>query len=88
MNYIIKKNRSIYDVFLSHASEDKDEIARPLAMMLQERGLKVWYDETELKIGDNLVKKISAGISASRFGILILSNSFLTNIGQNTNLTY
>lgn len=78
MNYIIKEDRSIYDydVFLSHASEDKGEVARPLAEMLQKRGLKVWYDETELKIGDNLVRKINAGISASRFGILVLSNSF------------
>lgn len=76
MNYIIKEDRSIYDIFLSHASEDKDEVARPLAEMLQKRGLKVWYDETELKIGDNLVRKINAGISASRFGILVLSNSF------------
>ena len=76
MNYIIKEDRSIYDVFLSHASEDKDEVARPLAEMLQKRGLKVWYDETELKIGDNLVGKINAGIRDSRFGILVLSNSF------------
>lgn len=88
MDYIIKEDRSIYDVFLSHASEDKDEVARPLAEMLQGRGLKVWYDETELKIGDNLIQKINAGISASRFGILVLSNSFLTSAGQNTNLTY
>lgn len=76
MNYIIKEDRSIYDVFLSHASEDKDEVARPLAEMLQKRGLKVWYDETELKIGDNLMRKINAGIRDSRFGILVLSNSF------------
>ena len=76
MNYIIKKDRSIYDVFLSHAAEDKDEVVRPLAEALQKRGLKVWYDETELKIGDNLIQKINAGIRDSRFGILVLSNSF------------
>lgn len=76
MNYIIKKDRHIYDVFLSHASEDKDEVARPLEEMLKKRGLKVWFDETELKIGDNLVRKINAGIRDSRFGILVLSSSF------------
>ncbi len=74
--FITKKDRSIYDVFLSHASEDKDEVARPLAEMLQKRELKVWYDETELKIGNNLVGEINAGIRDSRFGILILSSSF------------
>ena len=45
-------------------------------MLLQERGLRVWYDEFELHIGDNLVAKLNAGINASRFGILVLSDAF------------
>jgi histidyl-tRNA synthetase len=45
---------SRWDVFVSHASEDKDAIARPLAKELRSRGLRVWYDEFELKIGDSL----------------------------------
>ncbi len=65
-----------YDVFLSHASEDKDDVARPLALALRQRGLRVWYDEFELRIGDNLVAKLNAGINASRFGILVLSKAF------------
>ena len=40
-----------YDVFISHASEDKDEVVRPLASALIDEGLTVWYDEFELKIG-------------------------------------
>jgi len=65
-----------HDVFLSHASEDKVQVARPLALMLQERGLRVWYDEFELRIGDNLIAKLNAGMNSSRFGILVLSNDF------------
>ncbi len=65
-----------YDVFLSHASEDKDDVARPLALALRQRGLRVWYDEFELRIGDNLIAKLNAGINASRFGILVLSKAF------------
>ena len=65
-----------YDVFLSHASEDKDDIARPLALALRRRGLRVWYDEFELRIGDNLIAKLNAGINSSRFGILVLSHDF------------
>ncbi len=76
MRHTIEKGISKYDVFLSHASEDKDDVARPLAKLLEARGLKVWYDETELKIGDNLVAQLNAGINASRFGILVLSNAF------------
>ena len=65
-----------FDVFISHASEDKDEIVRSLAVALQDGGLKVWYDEFELKIGDSLRRKIDAGLARSRFGIVVLSRSF------------
>lgn len=67
-----------YDVFISHASEDKDEIVRPLALLLQAKGLKVWYDEFELKIGDSLRRKIDKGLANSKFGIVVLSNSFIS----------
>ena len=42
------------DLFISHASEDKDELVRPLAIELQKEGFSVWYDEFELTIGDSL----------------------------------
>lgn len=66
-----------YDVFISHASEDKDEVVRPLAHSLQNKGLKVWYDEFELGIGDSLRRKIDKGLAGSRFGIVVLSRSFI-----------
>ena len=66
-----------YDVFISHASEDKDEIVRPLAHALQDEGLRVWYDEFELKIGDSLRQKIDKGLANSRFGIVVLSKNFI-----------
>jgi hypothetical protein len=66
-----------YDVFISHASEDKDEVVRPLAISLQSKGLKVWYDEFELKIGNSLRQKIDKGLSNSRFGIVVLSKNFI-----------
>ena len=65
-----------YDVFISHASEDKDEVARPLANALNDGNLRVWYDEFELRIGDSLRRSIDRGLSRSRFGIVILSPSF------------
>lgn len=65
-----------YDVFISHASEDKDEVVRPLANALKSGGLKVWYDEFELKIGDSLRRKIDKGLAKSRFGVVVLSKSF------------
>lgn len=65
-----------YDVFISHASEDKDIVVRPLANELSNGGLKIWYDEFELKIGDSLRRKIDIGLANSKFGIVVLSRSF------------
>jgi hypothetical protein len=65
-----------YDVFVSHASEDKDSVVRPLAHALSAAGLAVWYDEFELRIGDSLRRKIDTGLATSRFGVVVLSRSF------------
>lgn len=68
----------VYDVFISHASEDKDEIVRPLYEALKNEGLDVWYDEFTLRIGDSLRRKIDAGLANSRVGLVVLSPSFLS----------
>jgi Domain of unknown function (DUF1883)/TIR domain len=65
-----------WDVFISHATEDKEDVVRPLAVALQELGLDVWYDEFELNIGDSLRRKIDAGLASSRFGVVVLSTAF------------
>jgi hypothetical protein len=65
-----------WDVFVSHASEDKEAIAEPLAAELRARGLKVWLDTTELRIGDSLRRKLDHGLAHSTFGVVILSRSF------------
>ena len=66
-----------YDVFISHASEDKDEVVRPLVNALRNKGIKVWYDEFEMKIGDSLRRKIDKGLANSRFGIVVVSKDFI-----------
>lgn len=66
-----------YDVFISHASEDKDGFVRPLAEELLKRGVRVWYDEMSLRWGDSLRKNIDRGLSNSRFGIVVLSKNFI-----------
>ncbi|MDV7213583.1 TIR domain-containing protein [Azotobacter beijerinckii] len=67
-----------YDLFISHASEDKEELVRPLAVALEGLGVKVWYDEFTLKVGDSLRRSIDGGLSNSRFGTVILSSSFFS----------
>ena len=66
-----------YDVFISHAWEDKDSFVRPLVEALQVLGLKVWYDEFSLEIGDSLSRSIDKGLSNSRYGIVVISKAFI-----------
>ena len=71
-----QKPQNEWDVFISHASEDKEAIATPLAEALQQRGLRVWYDDFSLRLGDSLRESIDRGLARSRFGAVILSGYF------------
>lgn len=74
----IASNSQVHDVFISHASEDKDEIVRPLADALIKEGLNVWYDEFTLRIGDSLRQKIDQGLANSKVGLVVLSSDFIS----------
>ena len=63
-----KPAQKAYDLFLSHASEDKDAIARPLYEALVAAGASVWYDEAVLKLGDGLRRKLMRGSRAAGTG--------------------
>ena len=76
----------IYDIFISHASEDKEDVARPLAAHLQQLELSVWIDEFELTLGDSLRRSIGKGLSLSKFGVVILSPAFFSKEWPNKEL--
>jgi hypothetical protein len=65
-----------WDIFISHASEDKTTAALPLAEHLIRSGLRVWLDRCELMLGDSLRQKIDDGLAHSAYGVVILSNAF------------
>ncbi len=65
-----------WDIFICHASEDKETFVRPLAEALQKAQLRVWYDEFSLTLGDSLRRSIDKGLRESRFGVVVLSSSF------------
>lgn len=67
-----------YDIFISHASEDKDAIVRPLATILERLSVRVWYDEFSLQLGDSLSASIDKGLMESKFGLVVLSKAFLS----------
>ena len=65
-----------FDTFVAHASEDKDQVARPLAETLKADGFSVWFDEFEITVGDSITAKIGHGLARSRSGIIIVSPAF------------
>lgn len=67
-----------WDVFISHASEDKPKFVDDLVMKLKEQELRVWYDADTLKLGDGLEETIESGIEQTRFGIVILSPTYFS----------
>lgn len=66
-----------WDLFISHASEDKDEFVRPLVAELEQQSLKVWYDDFTLTVGDSLRRSIDRGLAHSRYGVVVISPHFL-----------
>ena len=66
-----------YDVFVSHAWEDKEDFVDEFVDELRKQGLIVWYDTNKLKWGDSMREKIDRGLANSRYGVVILSPNYI-----------
>lgn len=66
-----------YDVFVSHAWEDKEDFVDEFVEELKKQGLKVWYDTNKLKWGDSMREKIDKGLAKSRYGVVVLSPNYI-----------
>jgi RNA-directed DNA polymerase len=64
---------SDFDVFISHASEDKEEIARPIFEACRALGLKVFLDEAHIGWGQSFTQKINTALGAARTVLAIVS---------------
>ncbi|HEU5146193.1 MAG TPA: toll/interleukin-1 receptor domain-containing protein, partial [Chryseosolibacter sp.] len=73
----MRQNKYEYDAFISHAVEDKIPIANELCAKLESAGLRIWYSGKELGVGDSIEKTIEKGLHRSRYGIVILSPTYL-----------
>lgn len=66
-----------YDVFVSHAWEDKESFADEFVQELRKLDLHVWYDTSQIKWGDSMRAKIDDGLKKSKFGVVILSPDYI-----------
>jgi hypothetical protein len=74
------KSKYRYDVFISHAVEDKIPVANDLYDALVAKGVKVWYSGRELSIGERLIDTIFQSLDKCSYGVVILSPTYLTKI--------
>jgi len=66
-----------WDLFVSYASEDRDPFVNELVAALTSQGLRCWYDQFELRLGDPLRRSIERGLARSQYGVIIISPRFL-----------
>lgn len=76
-----------YDVFVSHATEDKESFCDEFSKILKEKyGLEVWYDSVSIQWGDNIRTEIDKGLKKSKFGVVVLSRSYIKKYWTNYEL--
>lgn len=66
-----------YDVFVSHAWEDKEDFVEEFIQELRDLEIRVWYDKSRIKWGDSMRAKIDEGLKKSRFGVAVLSPNYI-----------
>lgn len=69
------KEIEMFDVFLCHASEDKDSIVLPLFKELTDKGINAFIDSEYIHWGDSLIGKINNALAKSKYVIAILTKN-------------
>lgn len=70
----MQEKETMKDIFICHDSEDKPFV-RELARTLKSYGIRVWFDEWELNVGDSLHQRIGQAIQKSSFMLVVLSRT-------------
>ena len=73
------KSNEEYDVFVSHAWEDKEGFVDEFVMELEKLDIKVWYDKQRIKWGDSMRARIDEGLKKSKFGIAVISPDYIAD---------
>jgi hypothetical protein len=66
------------DIFISYSSVDR-VYAEKLARELRFWGMKVWWDEWEIRVGDSLTEKIQQGLESAAWLAVVLTPSSIAS---------
>jgi len=70
---------AVYDVFVSHAWEDKESFANEFVEELTALGVSVWYDKDKIAWGDPMRARIDDGLRKSKFGVVVISPNYIAD---------
>ena len=68
------------DVFLCHAWDDRQGVAKQLHDLLEAAGVKVWFSEKDLGLGVPMMRAIDKGLAASRIGLVLVTPALLARL--------
>ena len=68
------------DVFLCHAWDDRQGVAKELHDLLVTAGVKVWFSEKDLGLGVPMMRAIDKGLANSRIGLVLVTPALLARL--------
>lgn len=68
------------DVFLCHAWDDRQGVAKELHELLVAAGVKVWFSEKDLGLGVPMMRAIDKGLANSRIGLVLVTPALLERL--------
>nr|WP_289781116.1 toll/interleukin-1 receptor domain-containing protein [Pectobacterium versatile] len=68
------------DVFLCHAWDDRQGVAKELHDLLEAAGVKVWFSEKDLGLGIPMMRAIDKGLANSRIGLVLVTPALLNRL--------
>lgn len=77
---LASKRPELRDVFLCHAWDDRQKAAKELNDLLEERGVRVWFSEKDIGLGEPFMRSIDKGLANSRVGIVLVTPAMLSTL--------
>lgn len=68
------------DVFLCHAWDDRQGVAKQLCDLLVARNVSVWFSENDIGLGEPFLRAIDKGLARSRIGIVLVTPALLKRL--------
>jgi hypothetical protein len=75
-----------YDIFISHSADDKDSYVSELAKALKDADISIWYDTDNIGWGQSIRQEIDKGLVNSKYGIVVISPTFIQKYWTNYEL--